>query len=246
MNHEFALDPGGPKRLKVSYPWNIANAEVFLDGQKILSFATKAEFQRGTSCKLPDGSILSVRFGPIAGVPFMKGVHVIRNGAPLPGSAADPVPKWAWVFIVACVLIPVITVGGAVPAGLAGAGISATLSVARLSRWSAAKRVGVCSLITLACWGSLGLLLMTLQKSALASGPQTGWKLPIMKTLFMSSSPEKLTDQIADAYSKHGYNELAITRIKNTLHENCDRLDKGQCVDYLRYALVEIQNRPVN
>ena len=246
MKQEFALDPGGPKRLKVTYPWNLANAEVFFDGQRILSFATKAEFQRGTACKLPDGSVLSVRFGPVAGAPLMKGVHVIRNGAALSGTAADPVPKWAWVFIVACVLIPVISVGGAVPAGLAGAGISATLSVARLNRWSVAKRIGACSLITLACWGSFGLLIMTLQKSALASGPQTGWKLPITKTLFMSSSPEKLTDQIADAYSKHGYNELAISRIKNTLRENCDRLDRGQCVDYLRYALVEIQNRPAN
>jgi len=62
----------------------------------------------------------------------------------------------------------------------------------------------------------------------------------------MSSPPEKLAGQIADAYSKHGYNELAISHIKDGLRQNCDRLDKGQCVAYLRYALVEIQNRPAN
>src|SRR5262245_40183402 len=182
MKQEFALDPGGPKRLKVTYSWNLANAEVFLDSQKILSFPTKADFQRGTTCKLPDGSVLSVRFGPVAGAPLMKGVHVIRNGAPLPASAADPVPKWAWVFIVACVLIPVISVGGAVPAGIAGVGVSATLSVARLGRWSVANRVGACALIALACWGSFGMLVMTLQKTAPATAPATGWKVPITKS----------------------------------------------------------------
>jgi len=62
----------------------------------------------------------------------------------------------------------------------------------------------------------------------------------------MSSSPEKLTDQIADAYTKHGYNELAISHIKDNLRQNFDKSDRGQCVYYPRYALVEIQNRPAN
>jgi hypothetical protein len=125
MKREFALDPGGPKRLKITYPWNLANADVSFDGQRIASFATKADFQRGTTCKLPDGSILSVLFvfGPVEGAPFLKGVQVIRNGAPLPGSAADPVPKWAWVFIVVCAIVPVVSLGGALPAVIAVAGV---------------------------------------------------------------------------------------------------------------------------
>jgi len=99
MKKEFALEPGSPKRLKITYPGNLASAEVLLDGQRIMAFSSKADFQRGLTCKLPDNSVLTVRYGPIEGVPLLKGVHVIRNGAPLPGSAADPVPKWAWVFI---------------------------------------------------------------------------------------------------------------------------------------------------
>jgi hypothetical protein len=35
--------------------------------------------------------MLTVRFGAIEDMPLLKGVHVIRNGAPLRGSAADPV-----------------------------------------------------------------------------------------------------------------------------------------------------------
>jgi hypothetical protein len=78
MKKEFALDPGGPKRLTITYPGNLANAEVLLDGQRVMAFSSKAEFQRGTTCKLADGSMLTVRFGPIEGVPLLKGVHVIR------------------------------------------------------------------------------------------------------------------------------------------------------------------------
>ena len=77
-----------------------------------------------------------------------------------------------------------------------------------------------------------------LAKSNSQTAASTGWKLLITKTLFMSSSPEKLTDEIADVYSKRGYNELAVHHIKDTLRQNCERLDSGQCVDYLRYALV--------
>ena len=62
MKREFALDPGGPNRLMITYPWNLANAEVSLDGQTIAWFATKADFQHGTTCKLPDGSMLSIHF----------------------------------------------------------------------------------------------------------------------------------------------------------------------------------------
>src|SRR5215813_13800305 len=82
MKREFALNPGGAKRLKVTYAWNLNNAEVFFNGKKIGSFATKADFQRGATFALPNGSNLSVRFGSMAGAPFLKGVHLLHNGAP--------------------------------------------------------------------------------------------------------------------------------------------------------------------
>lgn len=241
MNKEFALDPGGPKRLKITYPSNLANAEVFFDGQRIASFATKADFERGTTCKLPDGSMLSVRFGPIEGAPsFFKGVHVIRNGAPLPGSAADPVPTWAWVFIIACAIIPVISLGGAIPAVIAVAGVSGTLSVARFNRWSVGLRAGVCAAIALACWGAFAMLIMAFQPPAATAS--TGWHVPITRAIFMSSSPEKLMVQIDDEFEKHGYNEKAISGINETLQKQCDMMKKSECVDYLRAALIEAEN----
>jgi len=239
MRKEFALEPGGSKRLTVTYAWNLANAEVLVDGQKIASMPSKADFQRGTVCKLADGSLLTVRFGGIEGAPLLKGVHVIYKGKPLPGSAADPVPGWAWVFIVACGLIPVISVGGAVPMLLAMAGIGGTLAVARVREWSVPMRAGICAAVAVACWCGFALLIAAMRPVKAAQG----WNPPLSKTLFMSSSPDKLMDQIEAAYSAKGYNEKAIGRIKQTLRGNCDRLEPKQCVGFLQTALLEIQNR---
>src|SRR5215475_10464170 len=197
MKKEFALDPGGPKRLTVTYGWNLANAEVLVDGRKIASFATKADSERGTTCKLPDGSLLTIRFGGLEGAPLLKGVHAIRNGAPLPGSAADPVPTWAWIFIIACAAIPVISLGGAVPVLLAMAGVSGALAFPRLRQWSTSLRAGACTLIVLACWTGFGLLVSALRPVTAASG----WNPPLSKTLFMSSSPDKLMNEIEAAYT---------------------------------------------
>jgi hypothetical protein len=240
MKKEFALDPGGPERLTITYAGNLANAEVLLDGQRIMSFPTKADFQRGTTCKLPDGSILTVRFGPIEGVRLLKGVHVIRNGAPLPGSAADPVPKWAWVFMLACALIPVVTLGGALPALIGIGGVGGTLSVSRLNRWSVALRAAVCALITLACWSALGLLAtaFVVVKAVNQAKPSSAITAPA------ASSTDKLIHDIGVAYYKHGHLQSDIDKIKDNLYDECDRMQPAQCSDYLHKELLKAQNSP--
>jgi hypothetical protein len=234
VNKEFALDSGGPKRLKITYPRNLANAEVLLDGQRIMAFSSKADFQRGTTCKLPDGSVLTVRYSPIEGVPLLKGIHAIRNGAPVPGSAADPVPKWAWVFIIACALIPVVTLGGGLPALIGFGGVGGTLTVSRLNRWSVALRAGACAVITLACWSALGLL-MTAVVVVKA-------KLP--SAIAATSSPDKLIHDIGVAYYNHGHRQLDIEQMKDRFYDECDRMQQARCSDYLRKELLKAQSSP--
>ena len=230
MKREFALDRGGRKRLKVTYAWNLNNVEVFFDGKRVGTFATKADFQRGGTFKLPDGSNLSVHFGPVKGAPFLKNIHLLREGVPIPGSAADPIPNWAWPFIVACVAIPVISLGGALPAVIAALGVSGVLSVARTSRWSAAKRAGACVLITLACWGAFGLLITALRGNQNTS------------MLFMSSSREKLLEQIEATYTKQGFRQETIAQMMGNFRQVCDRMDNKHCTDYLRSSLQQIQS----
>jgi hypothetical protein len=242
MKREFALEPGGPKRLKITYPWNLTNAVVLLDGQTITSFATKADFQRGSTCKLPDGSLLTIRFGTIEGAPFLKGVHAIRNGVPLPGSAADPVPGWAWVFMIASALIPVISLGGALPAAIGVGGVSGTVSLSRYNRWSVALRASACAALTVACWSAFGLMILAFRKPT----QPVGWSVPFSKAVSMSSSPEKLMDEIEAAYTRQGYRPEAIARMKIALQQNCGTLERRQSVACLRTALIEAQTRGPN
>src|SRR5262245_10299611 len=41
------------------------------------------------------------------------------------GQPVGPMPSWAWGFVAACVAIPLISMGGAVPAALGGGGAAA-------------------------------------------------------------------------------------------------------------------------
>jgi len=240
MKKEFALDPGGPKRLTIIYPSDLANAEVQLDGQWIMGFATRADFQRGTTCKLPDGSLLTIRFGTIEGVRLLKGIHVIRNGKPVPGSAADPVPKWAWIFMVACALIPVVTLGGGLPALIGFSGVTGTLAVSRVHRWSTALRAGLCALIAVASWGALALLFTVfVVGKAVYQAQQT------QPSAASSATPtDKLIRDIGVTYYKHGHLQSEVDKIKDNLYDQCDRMQPPQCSDYLHKELLKAQGSP--
>lgn len=240
MKKSFALGPGGPPRLTITYPGNAASAQVLLDGQQVMAFATKADFQRGTTARLPDGSILTVRFGTIAGVPYLKGVHVIHNGRPVPGSAADPVPAWAWIFLIACALVPVVTLGGGLPALIGFSGVAGTLTVSRLSRWSTALRAGVCALISVACWGALAVLVLVYAAGTASYQPQ---QVHAKSTVAMSPT-DRLIHDIGVTYYQHGYLQSNIERIKDDLYDHCDQMQPAQCSDYLNQELLKAKNSP--
>ena len=81
-------------------------------------------------------------------------------------------PKWAWAFIVACVIIPVITLGGAIPIviGLSGAVGCAVISrhPTRSNRSKALRMLGVTALswglfaaFMIVVAGGMGLLTVT-------------------------------------------------------------------------------------
>jgi len=49
--------------------------------------------------------------------------------------------------------------------------------------------------------------------------------------------------EIDDAYTRRGYNEKAIEGINKTLQQQCDMRAKKECVDFLRYALRDVETR---
>jgi hypothetical protein len=224
MNREFALVPGGVKRIRVTWGKGLKNAEVFFDRKRVGTFATKTDFEHGSTFTLPDGANLSVHFGKVAGAPFLKGVYLLHNGVPVPGSAADPIPKWTWPFIAACAAIPAISLGGAVPAVLAFAGASGTISVSRARRWPIAVRVGASALITFACWGVFGVLVASVHGS-------TG----IFKT--DAQQQQQLMEEIRDTFEKQGAAPDNLRNMMSNLREVCDEMNAKQCNDYLRSSL---------
>ena len=63
-----------------------------------------------------------------------------------------PIPGWAWIFAVACGIIPVLTLGGAIPGAIGFGGAGGCVAVARDESKSIGLRVGICCGITAACW----------------------------------------------------------------------------------------------
>lgn len=66
--------------------------------------------------------------------------------------AEAPIPAWAWVFAGACIIIPLITRGGAIPGAIGACGGGACLGVAKDTSKSLAGRVAVCVLVVVLSW----------------------------------------------------------------------------------------------
>lgn len=66
--------------------------------------------------------------------------------------AEPPIPPWAWVFAGVCIIIPLITRGGAIPGAIGACGGGACLAVSRDTSKSLAGRVAVCVLVVVLCW----------------------------------------------------------------------------------------------
>jgi hypothetical protein len=65
-----------------------------------------------------------------------------------------PLPKWSWIFIVACLAIVMLAMGGAIPAVLTVFGVVGCTRIVRLSKMSTRVKVLLCTLVTGACWGT--------------------------------------------------------------------------------------------
>jgi hypothetical protein len=63
------------------------------------------------------------------------------------------IPWWAWGFAVACAIIPILTLGGAIPGAIGVGGAAACIAAARDSARSTVTRLIVCCGITAVCWG---------------------------------------------------------------------------------------------
>jgi hypothetical protein len=55
-------------------------------------------------------------------------------------------------FVIACGIIPMLTVGGLIPTFLGVTGAVGCVAISRKEAWSVVSRVALCTCITGACW----------------------------------------------------------------------------------------------
>lgn len=80
-----------------------------------------------------------------------------------PGGEAPPeVPRWGWGFVLACAIIPVLTVGGLVPVVIGLAGATSCYRLARDRTVPPRSRMRRCAAITAACWAATAAFLAVL------------------------------------------------------------------------------------
>ncbi|MCA1595823.1 MAG: hypothetical protein LC772_05310 [Chloroflexi bacterium] len=84
---QYALEPGGARRLQVLCTGCFKNIRICLDGAELGTIADQKALEEGRPFSLPDGSPLHVQLVRNFLAPE---VRVSRNGIPLPGSSTDP------------------------------------------------------------------------------------------------------------------------------------------------------------
>jgi hypothetical protein len=155
---KYALEVGGPKRLVISWSIGWKNLSVKFDGQEVARLANAYDaISAGSTFPLPDGSELrarlqSGRFGPK--------LILNRGGKPVPGSDGVPLPRWVYAFFVLCALIPIVALGGALPALLGSAGALVCAGVARDESKTRTVRIAICAVVTLFAWAAFALLML--------------------------------------------------------------------------------------
>jgi len=61
-------------------------------------------------------------------------------------------PGWAWIFMILCVLIPVVSLGGAIPGVLGVGGAAGCAGLAKSRKMKKSMRVISCIELTVLCW----------------------------------------------------------------------------------------------
>ena len=74
----------------------------------------------------------------------------------------QPMPRWSWIFVVACIVIPVVTLGGALPVLLGLGGAWACVVISRHPTRSTRAKALWATAITALTWALFIALISTL------------------------------------------------------------------------------------
>ncbi len=86
----YALEPGGPKRLEVSWKAMWKDFTVKVDDRVVGTVSGHKQLREGKQFRLKDGSTLSFKLrNKLSGVEL----EILHDGQPLPGTSADPATR---------------------------------------------------------------------------------------------------------------------------------------------------------
>ena len=86
------------------------------------------------------------------GMPSGKAERVTSADQQAAKITKPAIPPWAWIFAVLCGIIPIVTLGGAIPAAIGFGGASGSIAVARSDSMTTFPKIFTCSVITFCCW----------------------------------------------------------------------------------------------
>jgi len=154
----YSLEEEGPKRLTLKWGFGWKELKVYLDGRKVgqIDGGLKV-LKKGGVVALPDGRELRVRVDQKFLGPH---VHLHVDDAPVPGSEFKPIPKWSYAFVGACVLIPIVSLGGAIPAALGIGGAAGVAALARDESKPLGTRLALSAAVCVGCWTLFVMLIL--------------------------------------------------------------------------------------
>src|SRR5262245_2263132 len=83
----YAIEPGGPPRLSVSWHGRYKDFQIAFDGAPVGSFEDSNALKEGGTFTLSDGSTLG---GKLAAPLLLPALQIVRNGEPVPVSPGHP------------------------------------------------------------------------------------------------------------------------------------------------------------
>ena len=77
-------------------------------------------------------------------------------------TAKPPIPRWAWIFAAICMVIPITTIGGAIPTAIGAFSALGVMGIARQTGKPTRKKVIYCGVVTGSAWTVFVVFLLAL------------------------------------------------------------------------------------
>jgi hypothetical protein len=140
--HIVKIDHGYFSGKKVIY----LDGEVLEESRKIIDTDSEHTFQIGDhTCRIVvESNWVKFNYDLIVDGRSIESGEAFRRRPPL--------PAWSWIFIAACVAIPVVTLGGLIPTLIGVGGAFFITIIGRGERLSTTVRVALSTAITGLCW----------------------------------------------------------------------------------------------